>query len=142
MDIMALVQNKKTGLEFKIQEKLVFGIELLGPEVKSLRKSQGSLDGARVIVKNGQLLLIGAFIPIYQERNNPNLDAYRIRTLLGTRSDIMKLATLGTGSNLHFFPVSLFVQGRLVKLEVGIGTKLQKHDKREVIKKRDLNRKG
>ncbi len=139
---MSIIQNRKIGLEFKITERLVFGLELLGPEVKSLRSSLGSIDGARVIAKGGELLLLGCFIPVYQLKNNPKLDAYRVRRVLATKKEIQRLATLSTGTNLHFFPIAIFMQGRLMKLEVGIGTKLQKHDKREILKERDLSRKG
>jgi SsrA-binding protein len=76
---MALVQNKKIGLEYSIDKRVVFGVELLGSEVKSLKMGQGSLEGARVAVLKNNLVLVGAYIPLYQEKNNPGLDPYRTR---------------------------------------------------------------
>ena len=138
---MALVQNKKIGLEYSIDKKIIFGVELFGSEVKSLKKSQGSLDGAKVVVVGGELNLVGAYIPLYQEKNNKGLDAYRTRKLLANKKEILDLKNLQHGNNLHIFPISFFLQKNLIKLECGIGKRLKKQDKREVIRKKDSQRK-
>lgn len=139
---MALIQNKKIQLEYSIDEKKVFGLELLGPEVKSLKSNLGSLDGAKIAVASGQLKLLGAYIPVYQEKNNLGLDAYRSRRILANKKEIFELKNLQHGQNLHIFPISIFVKGRFLKLECGIGKRLKKQDKREVIRKKDSKRKG
>ncbi len=139
---MALVQNKKIGLEYSIDEKKVFGVELVGSEVKSLKASQGSLDGARIAIVSGGLTLLGAYIPIYQEKNNPGVDAYRSRRLLANKKEILDLKNLQHGQNLHIFPIAFFKQKNLIKLECGIGKRLKKQDKREVIRKKDDKKKG
>jgi SsrA-binding protein len=138
---MALVANKKIGLEYSIDQKKIFGVELLGPEVKSLKQNTGSLDGARVAVVGGELFLLGAYIPLYQEKNNKGLDAYRTRKLLANKLEILDLKNLQHGNNLHIFPISFFLQKNLIKLECGIGKRLKKQDKREVIRKKDNKRK-
>jgi SsrA-binding protein len=138
---MALVTNKKIGLEYSIDEKMVFGVELLGGEVKSLRKSQGSLDGAKVVWVGGELLLLGAYIPFYQEKNQEGYDTYRSRKLLASKKEIEEIRQLHHGKNLFCFPISFFMQKNLVKLECGIGKRLKKQDKREVIRKKDDNKK-
>ncbi len=138
---MALVANKKIGLEYSIDKKYVFGVELLGSEVKSLKKNQGSLDGARVVVVGNELNLIGSYIPIYQEKNNPGVDAYRTRKLLTNKADIHDVKNLQHGQSLHIFPIAFFLKGRLIKLECGVGKRLKKQDKREVIRKKDNKRK-
>lgn len=84
-----------------IDEKKVFGVELVGSEVKSLKASQGSLDGARIAIVSGGLTLLGAYIPIYQEKNNPGVDAYRSRRLLANKKEILDLKNLQHGQNLH-----------------------------------------
>lgn len=139
---MALVTNKKWSQEYSLVEKKVFGLELLGAEVKSLKSSQGSLDGGRVLERNGEVSIVGAYIPVYQEKNNPNLDPYRTRKVLCTRKEILEIRSLGVGNNLQIFPIGIFLQGRKLKLECGIGTRLNKKDKREKIKKEDLKRRG
>ena len=95
---MQLVYNKKLGLNYEIKEKIAVGIELLGFEVKSLRKKQGSLDGARAIIRGGEVFLIGSYIPPYQESNTPkNYDPHRNRKLLLNKNEIEKLQTLPEG---------------------------------------------
>lgn len=134
---MAVVTNKKIGLEYSIEKKSIFGVELLGSEVKSLRANLGSLEGARVVIVGDQLNLVGSFIPVYQEKNNPGLDAYRTRKLLAHKNEIMALKNLQHGQNLHIFPISFFFKNNKIKLECGIGKRLKKQDKREVIRKKD-----
>jgi len=137
---MALVQNKKIGLEYSIESKKVFGIELVGSEVKSLKGNLGNLDGARIAVVGGQLKLLNAYIPIYQEKNNLGVDPYRTRTLLAKKGEILELKNLQHGQNLHIFPISIFTKGRIIKIECGVGKRLKKQDKREVIRKKDSKR--
>jgi SsrA-binding protein len=139
---MILVQNKKVNLEYKIEERKTFGVELLGGEVKSLKKKQGNLDGGRILLKGGELFLLGVFIPAYQEKNSENIDHYRIRKLLATKKEIRELHALGHGNNLQIFPINFHLKGKFIKLEIGIGTKHKKQDKREYIKERDLSKKG
>lgn len=138
---MALISNKKIGLEYSIDSKLVFGIELLGSEVKSIKKSQGSLEGARVVVVGNELTLVGAYIPIYQEKNNPGVDAYRSRKLLANKGEIHDIKNLQHGKSLFVFPMNIFMKGKFIKLECGVGKRLKKQDKREVIRKKDNKRK-
>jgi SsrA-binding protein len=138
---MILVQNKKINLEYKVGEKFSFGIELLGGEVKSLKNKLGSLDGARILVKDGEMFLFGSFIPLYQEKNNLNTDAYRIRKILATKKEIHTFHELGHGNNLQIFPIAFHLSGRFIKLECATGIRLKKQDKREYIKERDLKKK-
>jgi SsrA-binding protein len=139
---MSLVFNKKLLSEFKVSDKLVFGIELFGAEVKSLKASQGNVDGARVLVKEGELYIVGMYVPIFQEKNNATLDAHRTRKLIAHKKEIYDITQLGIGNNLQIVPLSVFLAGNRIKLECIIGERLKKHDKREVIKKRDLDRRG
>lgn len=137
---MALLQNKKIGLEYSIEKKYVFGIELSGSEVKSLKKHQGSLDGAKIAITQNQLNILGCYIPPYQEKNSLGLDPYRTRKLLANKNEIFALKDLQHGQNLHIFPISIYLKGRLIKLECGVGKRLKKQDKREVIRKKDNKR--
>jgi len=133
---MQLVYNKKLGLNYEIKEKIAVGIELLGFEVKSLRKKQGSLDGARAIIRGGEVFLIGSYIPPYQESNTPkNYDPHRNRKLLLNKNEIEKLFKDEQSNNLTLVPISLYLKNNLIKLDLGLGKKKQKGDKRENIKK-------
>ena len=86
---MKLVTNKKLHLVYITTDTFEAGIELFGFEVKSLRKKQGSLDGARVIVRGGEAFIVGAYIPPFQPANTPKeYDPYRTRKLLFSK-DLM-----------------------------------------------------
>lgn len=138
---MSLVHNKKIHLEYSILERVVFGVELLGTEVKSIRKGSGSLDGAKVVVVNGEVFLIGSYVPAFQEKNIINYDSYRSRKLLANKKEIHDIKELRHGENLQIFPIALFDKKGLIKLECGIGKRLKKQDKRQVIRDKDDKRK-
>ena len=80
---MEYLRNKKASFDFTFEETIEAGIELLGTEVKSLKSHHGSMNGAYVTVIGGELMLLGAHIPAWQEKNvGPEYDPYRNRKLL------------------------------------------------------------
>lgn len=133
---MKLIFNKKLGLTYSVSESIEAGIELLGLELKSLRKKQGSVDGGKIIIRGGEAFAVGIFIPPYQENNTPkNYDPYRTRKLLLKKSDMVHILNEEKSSNLTILPISLYLKNNLVKCEVGLCKKKLKNDKRENIKK-------
>lgn len=136
-----LIQNKKAGFNYEISDTLEAGIELFGFEVKSLRKSQGSLDGSYVTVKDGEAFLVNSFIPPYQQNNTPKeYDARRNRKLLLTKKEISSLIGQKTRAGLTAVPISVYNTGRKIKIKIGLARSKKKFDKRETIKKRDVER--
>ena len=132
---MKLVENKKLRMTYDVQETYQTGIELEGHEVKSLRLKLGSLEGSKVIVRGGEAFLVGAYIPPYQPANTPkSYDEHRTRRLLLRKEEIARLAQ-EEEQGLTIHPISLYTIKNLVKCEIGVCKKLQKHDKRETIKK-------
>ncbi len=137
---MRLVDSKKLHLTYVITDTKEAGIELLGFEVKALRAKQGSLDGARVIVRGGEAFLVGAYIAPYQAANTPkNYDPYRTRKLLFKKEEIVDLYAIEQGKLLTLAPRSLYLKNNLIKCEVALCKKKNLHDKREDIKK-DITR--
>ena len=133
---MQLLHNKKVGLTYSVIESMQSGVELLGLEVKSLRKKQGSLDGGKVIIRGGEAFLVGVFIPPYQESNTPkDYDPYRTRRLLLNKSEITKIVKDEESSNLTSVPISLYIKGNHIKCDIALCKKKLKNDKRETIKK-------
>lgn len=131
---MKLVENKKLGMTYSVLETYQAGIELEGHEVKSLRQKLGSLDGSKVIVRGGEAFLVGSYIPPYQPANTAKLyDEHRTRKLLLNKSEIEKLAQ-EEENGLTIHPISWYTSNSLVKCEIGVCKKLQKHDKREKVK--------
>jgi SsrA-binding protein len=90
---------------------------------------------------SGQLFLLGSFIPAFQEKNTKDYDAYRSRKLLASKKEIQEIEMLHHGKSLFIFPISIFDAHGLLKLECGVGKRLKKQDKREVIRKKDDKRK-
>ncbi len=135
------VQNKKANFNYEITEKLNAGIELLGFEVKSLRSSQGSLEGAYVTVRGAEAFLIGMQIPPFQNFNTPKeYDPLRNRKLLLTKKEITQLGEIEKKKGLTIVPISVYSIGRKIKVELGIARGKKSFDKRETIKKRDSDR--
>jgi len=138
---MILVQHKKFHLHFDVIEKYEAGIELAGFEVKSLRNKLGSLDGAYVILRGGEPFLVNAYIPSYQPANAPpDYDPYRPRKLLLSKKEIRELSELEKQARLTIVPKLMYNKGRYIKLEIAVARGKKKYDKREHIKKKDVQR--
>jgi len=138
---MALIRNKKASFNYEITDKFEAGIQLAGFEVKSLKKGQGSLEGAYVIIRGNEAFLTNANIPAYQPANTPkSYDPERPRKLLLNKKELSELTGIEKQKGLTIVPISVYIKGNKVKLEIGIGRGKKKHDKREVIKKRDSAR--
>jgi SsrA-binding protein len=133
---MKLVDSKKLHLTYAITDTKEAGIELFGFEVKSLRKKQGSLEGAKVIVRGGEAFLVGGYIPPFQPANTPkSYDPYRTRKLLLSKEEIYDLFNLEQSKTLTLAPHSLYLKNNLIKCEVAVCKKKDSRDKREDIKK-------
>lgn len=137
---MRLIESKKLHLTNVITDTKEAGIELFGFEVKSLRKKQGSLEGAKVLIRGGEAFLVGAYIPPFQPANTPkSYDSYRTRRLLLNKEEILELYSLEQSKTLTLAPHSLYLKKNLIKCEVAICKKKDARDKREDIKK-DISR--
>lgn len=142
---MTLLQNRRAGFDYELLERLEAGVELLGFEVKSLRGKHGSLEGAHVIVREGQPFIINFFIPPYQAGNTPaGYDPYRNRRILLTKKETGHLAGLSASKagarGLTIVPISVYTKGKRIKVEIALARGRKKFDKREKIKKRESDR--
>ena len=136
-----VARNKRAYFDYEILEKLEAGISLLGQEVKSVKSGRINLAGSYAILRGGEVWLLGADIPPYQPRNAPqDYDSQRTRKLLLTEKEIKTLMGEIKGTSLTLVPLRSYIKGRLIKLELGLGRGKKKADKREVIKKREIER--
>jgi len=134
-------ENRKLRFNYEILEKYEAGIELLGTEVKSIRASKVSLEGAFVIVRGGECFLINANIQPYQVNNAPkDYDAFRNKKLLLTKKEIKELASNEKNKSLTIMPISMYSKNRKIKVEIALVKGKKKQDKRESIKKRETDR--
>ena len=138
---MSLIQNKKAYFDYEILDKIEAGIELLGFEVKSLKKGQGSLLGSHITIRGNEAYVVSMNIPPYQPANTPkDYDPLRNRRLLLTKKEIGELSKEEKTKGLTIIPLSVYNKGRKLKLDIAVVRGKKKFDKRESIKKRDTDR--
>ncbi|PIQ91620.1 MAG: SsrA-binding protein [Parcubacteria group bacterium CG11_big_fil_rev_8_21_14_0_20_39_22] len=135
------IANKKALSDYEIKDKIESGIELLGFEVKSIRNGQMSLDGSYVIVRGNEAFLVGATVSPYQVFNTPDdYDPSRNRKLLLKKKEMEILKDAEKQKGLTIVPLSVYNKGRFFKVEIAVGRGRKKHDKRQVLKKREADR--
>jgi len=138
---MSLITNRKASFNYDIKETYSAGIELFGFEVKSLRKGQGSLDGSHVTIRGREAFLVNSFIPPFQEKNAPvDYDPRRNRKLLLTSKEIEEIGKVEKTKGLTIVPISVYNKGKVLKIDIGVGVGKKKFDKRESIKKSNVER--
>lgn len=136
-----LADNSKALFDYEILERFNAGIELSGTEVKSIRLGQMSLRGSFVLIRGNEAFIVGANIPAYQPKNAPqDYDATRPRKLLLTAKELEKLRDVDKNKGLTIVPLSVYNKGRFIKLDIAIARGKKKFDKRQAIKKRDVER--
>ncbi|MEX0910356.1 MAG: SsrA-binding protein SmpB [Candidatus Paceibacterota bacterium] len=139
--MLSQIKNKKVNFNYELLEKYTAGLELLGTEVKAIKTGHGSLEGAHVIIRASEAFLVGATIPPYQPANSPeDYDPTRTRRLLLQKKELAELEKSLQTKGLTIVPISMYNKGRLIKLDIALARGKKKFDKRETIKKRDVER--
>jgi len=134
-------ENKKAYFKYKILEKIEAGISLIGQEVKSIKLGRINLTGSYVVVKNEEIYLIGCNVPAYQPKNAPkDYNSERSKKLLLKKSEIKQLIGKTQQKGLTLIPLKVYAKKGIIKIEFGIAKVLKKVDKREKIKKKDVER--
>ena len=132
--------NRRASHEYEILDSVECGIVLVGSEVKSLRTGRMSLDDAYGRVRGTEVWLIGCEIPEYREANRFNHEPKRPRKLLMHRREIRKFASSAYEKGLTLVPLRMYFKGGRAKVLLAVGRGRKSHDKREVLKKRDVER--
>ncbi len=133
-------ENRKVFFNYEVVEKYEGGIELLGTEVKGVRRGKVSLEGAFVIIRGGEAFLINANIQPHQVKNAPkDYDPLRNRKILLTKKEIKELADTEKNKSLTIVPISMYNKGRKIKISIALVKGKKKFDKRETIKKRETD---
>ncbi len=135
------IDNRKAHFNYSIEETFEAGIELSGFEVKSIKNGKGSIVAAFCIVRGGEAFIIGMHIPPYQPHNiDLGYDPDRNRRLLLSKKEIKKLAEKDAIKGLTLIPISLYSKGPYIKVSIAVARGKKVFDKRETIKKRDVDR--
>ncbi len=134
------ITNKRAHFDYRLTETLEAGVNLLGSEVKAVRLGRADLTGAYVKIIGSEAYLINATISPYQSGQIEGYDEKRTRKLLLHKKEIIALKTRIQSANLSLVPVSMYFKHGFVKLEIALGKGKKKYQKRESIKKKDLQR--
>ena len=134
------IKNKKAYFNYFIESELEAGISLAGTEIKAIRKGFANITDSYVRIKNNEAYIINMFIDKYEEGNNFNHEPTRERKLLLHKKEIKKLLEQVTREGYSLIPLKLYLNQGKAKLLVGVAKGKKLYDKRETIKKRDIER--
>ena len=132
--------NRKAKFNYFIKDEIECGIVLIGTEIKSIRKGSVSLDDSYARIKNGEVFLTNTYIAKYEEGNIFNHEERRERKLLLHKNEINKLIKLIELEGVTLVPLKIYFKKNKEKVLLGVCKGKKLYDKREVIKKRDLER--
>lgn len=133
-------ENRKARHDYFILESYEAGIELVGTEVKSIRKGAVNLKDSWCSVDNGELFVRGMHISPYDHGNVFNRDPMRVRKLLLHKKQINTLFGKVQTEGLTLIPISLYFKGSRVKMQVGLCKGKKLYDKRDDMAKKAADR--
>jgi len=140
-----LAQNKKANFDYELLERYEAGLVLFGHEVKAVRAGQVSLKGSFISLrtKNGktELYLVGCQISPYKQAGPlPEYNQTRERKILLKGEEISRLLGRKQTEGLTLIPLQIYTKHSFLKLEFAVARGKKKYDKREAIKKREVDR--
>ena len=134
------ITNRKAFFNFEILDRFEAGINLYGQEVKAIRLGHADLTGSFVKIIGSEAYLVNAKVFPYENARTDDYDETRTRKLLLHKSEIITLKSKIDSQNLSIVPLSLYLKSHLVKVELALGKGKKKYDKKQAVKKKDLQR--
>lgn len=134
------IVNRRAFYDYEILDRFEAGINLLGSEVKAVRLGHADLTGAHVRIIGSEAYLVNAKIFPYQYARPENYDERRTRKLLLHKQEIIALKSKTEGANLSIIPLSLYTHNHFIKVELALGKGKKKYEKKEALKKKDIER--
>ena len=139
-----LAKNRRAFHEYEVEEKLECGVVLEGTEVKSIRQRKFSFSDSYGRIRNDELWLIGLHVAEYSQGNIHNHEPLRDRKLLVHRDEMKRLRRRVDERGYTLVPLSLYLKGDVIKVEMGLCKGKKLYDKRQQLKqkaqKRDAER--
>jgi len=126
----------KDSRDYSFIDTLEAGIALTGSDVKSLRTQVPQYKNSKVEIVNGIPYLQNLYIPPYKYSQSQLQDTTRDRQLLLSKKQISKLLSL-RNQKYMLIPISIYLNGHFFKVEIGVGRKMRKYEKREKIKAKE-----
>ena len=140
MDKKIITTTRKAFHDYNILEKYIAGIVLTGTEIKSIRKNAINLKDSFCKIEDNEIFLYNCHISPYEQGNRFNHEAERVRKLLLTKKEILKMHTKVKQDNYTIVPLEVFLSHGFAKVEIGLAKGKKLHDKRDDITKKDLQR--
>ena len=138
--IKVIATNRKANFEYEIINRYEAGFVITGTEVKSIRDGKINIQESYGRIINDEVCIINSHINEYKYGNINNHEPLRNRKLLLNKREIRKIKQQLQEKGLTLVPLKVYFKGSLVKVEIGIAKGKKLYDKRESIKKRDIER--
>ena len=138
--IKIIASNKKAHFNYFLSDFMEAGIELKGTEIKSLRVTGATINDSYIVIRNEQAEIINMYIKPYDHGNLFNHDPLRTRKLLLHKHEIRWLAQKIKTDGFTVVPTKIYFSKGKAKVEIALAKGKHNYDKRETIKKRDLDR--
>jgi SsrA-binding protein len=134
-------QNRKASFNYFFEDTYEAGIELLGPEVKSLRLGKANIAESYAVDQAGEIFLNNSYIPTYSQSSYNNHEPRRLRKLLLKKKEINKLIGKVNRDGYSIVPLKIYFNKKgIAKILIALAKGKKNHDKRETKKNRDWNR--
>jgi len=134
-------ENKKALFDYEVLEKFEAGLVLFGQEVKSIKTGHINLSSSYVTFNREEPFLVGVKVPPYQPNNaGADYNEERQRKLLLNKKEIGYLMGKSAQKGFSLIPLKIYENNGRIKLEFGLAKGKRKYDKKEKIKKRDIDR--
>jgi SsrA-binding protein len=133
-------QNRKALHDFSIEESYEAGIQLTGPEVKSIREGRANLKESYARVRDGEVFLLGAHVSPYENAAHREQLPTRDRKLLLHKREIARLTGKSQEDGKTLIPLRLYEKNGNIKLEIAVASRKKQYDKRREIAKKTAQR--
>lgn len=134
------INNRKAKHNYDISESIECGIVLTGTEIKSIRNGKANIRDSYAVVKNNEIFLLNMYISSYENGNIFNHEETRSRKLLLHKKEIYKLRDKVRLEGFTLIPLKVYLKDGRAKVLLGVARGKKNYDKREDIKKRDIER--
>jgi SsrA-binding protein len=134
-------QNRKASFNYFFEEIVESGLELLGPEVKSLRSGKANIAESYAVDQEGEIFLFNSYIPLYSQSSYNNHNPRRLRKLLLKKKEINKFIGKVNRDGYSIIPLKIYFNKKgIAKVQIALAKGKKNYDKRDTKKNRDWDR--
>ena len=140
MEKKVITTNRKAFHDYNIFDKYVAGMVLTGTEIKSIRKNAINLKDSFCKIEDNEIFLYNCHISLYEQGNRNNHKEERVRKLLLTKKEILKMHSKIKKDGYTIVPLEVFLTHGFAKVEIALAKGKKLYDKRETLAKKDQQR--